>query len=108
MRRYRRFGIINVLIFAVFLLAANHYGWLEQPAKKAMQSQPGLYAIKHFVDGDTVVVDMNGRDETIRMIGIDTPETHKPNTPVQCYGPEASEYTKSLIGNNSLRLEADP
>ena len=51
---------------------------------------------------------MNGKVETIRMIGVDTPETHKPNTPVQCYGPEASDYTKRLIGNQKVRLQADP
>jgi micrococcal nuclease len=107
-RGYRRYSLINVLVFTVFLIVANRYGWLQQPAKKAMQSQPGLYAVQKFVDGDTVVVDMNGRSETIRMIGVDTPETHKPNTPVQCYGPEASSYTHSLIGKSSLRLEADP
>jgi endonuclease YncB( thermonuclease family) len=108
MRRYKRYGIINLIVFGVFLLAASHYGWLSQPANKAMQSQPGLYPVKQFVDGDTVVVDMNGRPETIRMIGVDTPETHKPATPVQCYGPEASAYTKTLIGNSLVRLEADP
>jgi micrococcal nuclease len=42
------------------------------------------------------------------MIGIDTPETHRPGSPVQCYGPEASAYTKQLIGNNRVRLQADP
>jgi endonuclease YncB( thermonuclease family) len=108
MRRYRRYGLLNILVFALFLIAANRYGWLNQPVKQAMQNQPGLYKIDKFVDGDTIVVDMNGRAETIRMIGVDTPETHKPNTPVQCYGPEASGYTKSLIGNNSVRLQADP
>src|SRR5262249_13167822 len=46
--------------------------------------------------------------ETIRMIGIDTPETHKPNTPVQCYGPAAAAYTKNLIGDSAVRLQADP
>lgn len=51
---------------------------------------------------------MNGTIETVRFIGVDTPETHKPNTPVQCYGPEATTYTKQLIGNQKVRLQADP
>ena len=50
---------------------------------------------------------MNDKIETIRMIGIDTPETHKPNAPVQCYGPAAASYTKTLIGTDSVRLQAD-
>jgi endonuclease YncB( thermonuclease family) len=108
MRKYRRYGLANALVFLVFLIVATHYGWLNQPAQKAMQNQPGLYAVKNFVDGDTIDVDMNGRSETVRFIGVDTPETHKPNTPVQCYGPEASSFTKMLIGSNSVRLQADP
>ncbi len=69
--------------------------------------QPGLYAIDHFIDGDTVAVDMNGHVESVRFVGIDTPETHKPDTPVQCYGPEASAYTERLIGRNKVRLVSD-
>jgi micrococcal nuclease len=61
-----------------------------------------------FDDGDTITVDMNGTTETIRFIGIDTPETHKPNAPVECYGKEASANTKTIIGNQRVRLEADP
>lgn len=71
-------------------------------------SAPGTYRVKHFVDGDTVAVDMNGHQEKVRLIGVDTPETHKPNTPVQCYGPAAAAYTKNTIGTNAVRLESDP
>jgi micrococcal nuclease len=53
--------------------------------------------IERVVDGDTVIVSINGNSERLRLIGIDTPETVKPNTPVQCFGPEASAFTKSLL-----------
>ena len=49
------------------------------------------------VDGDTIVVRIRGRTERVRLIGVDTPETKKPNTPIQCYGPEASEFTKEAL-----------
>jgi micrococcal nuclease len=61
-----------------------------------------------FSDGDTVTVDMNGTDETIRFIGVDTPEVHDPRKAVQCFGEAASAFTKQIIGANHLRLEADP
>lgn len=61
----------------------------------------------HFVDGDTIAVDMNGKVETVRFIGIDTPETHKPDTPVQCYGPAAAAFTKNTIGSQHVRLSSD-
>ena len=51
---------------------------------------------------------MQGTAETVRFIGVDTPETHKPNTPVQCYGSAASSHTKIIIGSNKVRLESDP
>ena len=46
-------------------------------------------------DGDTLSVRVDGREETIRLIGVDTPETVHPTKPVQCWGPEASSHTKS-------------
>ncbi|MBU2524340.1 thermonuclease family protein, partial [Patescibacteria group bacterium] len=41
-----------------------------------------LYEVVRVVDGDTVVVDINGKDESLRLIGIDTPETVHPSKPV--------------------------
>jgi micrococcal nuclease len=68
----------------------------------------GYYKVLEVYDGDTILVDMDGVKEKVRMIGIDTPETHKPNTPVQCYGPEASDYSKKHLSNQKVRLDADP
>ena len=96
--------LIFLAFITIVILAITHIPSLK---KKAEVSQPGLYSINHFIDGDTIAVDMNGDVETIRMIGIDTPETHKPDTPVQCYGEEAASYTKRLIGSSKVRLQAD-
>jgi len=49
------------------------------------------------IDGDTVDVSIDGKVERVRLIGIDTPETKKPNTPIECYGPEASQRTAFLL-----------
>jgi len=60
------------------------------------------------VDGDTIDVGVGGHRERVRLIGIDTPETKKPNTPIQCYGPEATKFTKSLLPKDTpLHLERD-
>lgn len=90
------------------ILYAIQNGWLAGIGRALQNNQPGRYAIRRFVDGDTITVDMNGRDETVRFIGVDTPETHKPNTPVQCYGPEASAYTEQRIGTKRVQLVSDP
>jgi micrococcal nuclease len=54
--------------------------------------------VERIVDGDTVVLDVDGRRERVRYIGVDTPETVKPNTPVQCYGHAASALNEQLVG----------
>lgn len=59
------------------------------------------------VDGDTVRVRLNGKDTTVRMIGINTPETVKENSPIECYGPEASAYAKSKLAKQKVTLEYD-
>lgn len=101
--------IFSVVVIAlVLLVAATQSGWLKPRLGQNGVMQPGFYRVSHFVDGDTIIVDMNGHDETVRFIGVDTPETHKPNTPVQCYGPEAAAYTHQLIGASQIRLQADP
>jgi micrococcal nuclease len=107
-RKLHGWTAVAVLVVALCWWAAGQVGWVPAPSSTLEQNQPGLYNIDHFVDGDTIAVNMNGKVETIRFIGIDTPETHKPNTPVQCYGPAASAYTKNLIGSNRVRLASDP
>lgn len=66
-----------------------------------------LYPVVKVVDGDTIVVNINGKNETIRLIGIDTPETVDPRMSVQCFGEEASAKAKELLEGQRVRLEAD-
>ena len=60
-----------------------------------------------MIDGDTVEVSVAGQDEDVRYIGIDTPETVKPGTPVQCFGPEASAENHKLVEGRRVRLVFD-
>lgn len=57
--------------------------------------------VRRVVDGDTLIVEIAVDDrvvsETVRLIGIDTPETKKPDSPVECFGPEATRRTESLL-----------
>ena len=101
--------IISIVsLIVVFVLQATRHADPSSVLGTVAQNQPGLYHVTKFVDGDTIDVDMNGKSETIRFIGVDTPETHKPNTPVQCFGEKAAAFTKMLIGTNNVRLESDP
>jgi micrococcal nuclease len=53
--------------------------------------------VVRVVDGDTIVARIDGAQEKVRLIGIDTPETVKPRSPVECFGKEASAHTKELL-----------
>ncbi len=71
-------------------------------------SPPGTGTVVHVVDGDTVDVRLGRRTETVRLLGIDTPETVKPGAPVDCFGPEASARTKELLPDGTeVRLTRD-
>ncbi|WP_052487202.1 thermonuclease family protein [Gordoniibacillus kamchatkensis] len=63
--------------------------------------------VERVVDGDTLEVTLNGHKEKVRLIGIDTPETKKPNTPVMYYGKEASDFTKKKLQGKTVELEWD-
>lgn len=64
--------------------------------------------VTRVVDGDTIeVAGPDGATSTVRLIGVDTPETVKPNAPVECFGPQASEYTSTILTGRAVRLEHD-
>src|SRR3954470_6404280 len=63
--------------------------------------------VTRVVDGDTVHVRIGGDDEAVRYIGVDTPETVKPDTPVQCFGKAASAYNHRLVEGQPVRLRFD-
>jgi len=95
-------AIILLAIFSVF-------GYLSFPINDTPSSiiSENTYLVTRIVDGDTVEINYNSQKEKVRLIGIDTPETVKPNTPVQAYGKDASEFTKSQLLNNYIALEFD-
>lgn len=109
-RRYRITKKTPLWIVGIVVIATigQQQGWFDTAKKTAVVNQPGLYTVVEFADGDTVSVDMNGKTERVRMIGVDTPETHDPRKAVQCFGQAASNFTKQLIGKSNVRLEADP
>ncbi|MFM7678883.1 MAG: thermonuclease family protein [Roseiflexaceae bacterium] len=63
--------------------------------------------VVRVADGDTITVKYNGVNTSVRLIGVDTPETVDPRKPVQCYGVEASNYTKSQLNKQTVYLEFD-
>jgi micrococcal nuclease len=60
--------------------------------------------ITRVVDGDTVEARIDGTVEDVRYIGVDTPETVKPDTPVQCFGRRASAFNHHLVEGRRARF----
>lgn len=104
----RQVKLIISLLIAILALAGYQVVEREGLPQVLPAAAPGTYHVVRVEDGDTITVDMGGNHERVRFIGIDTPETQDPRKPVQCFGKAASEFTKNLIGNNTVRLEADP
>jgi micrococcal nuclease len=80
------------------------------PAPKAhgFAAARGTATVARLVDGDTLVLHIGDRDERVRLIGIDTPETKDPRKPVQCYGKEASAQLAALVPpGTAVRVERD-
>jgi len=69
--------------------------------------EAGRYRVVRVVDGDTLVIVLAGEKERVRLIGANTPETVKPDWPVEPWGPEASQFTKEFLAGGEVRLEYD-
>jgi micrococcal nuclease len=88
-----------ILLVAVALL-------ILRPWERRADEGPAeaMVPVVRVIDGDTIVVRLGGAEEDVRLIGVDTPETVKPDTPVQCFGERASHFTKRLLEGRRVRL----
>lgn len=78
---------------------------LSSSTSSAALRTPGVFVkVTKVVDGDTITLETG---ETVRYIGIDTPETVHPKKEVMCYGKEASEMNKQLVEGKIVELEKD-
>src|SRR6476659_9453316 len=67
----------------------------------------GRAQVLRVVDGDTIRVRLDGRSERVRYIGVDTPESVKPGTPVQCFAERAAAANRALVAGRRVRLVGD-
>jgi micrococcal nuclease len=90
-----------VLLLAVAVVLARPWEQLHLGGEPPASSW--AYVLR-AVDGDTIEVRLDGRNEDVRYIGVDTPETVKPDTPVQCFGPRAHRFNARLVTRQRVRL----
>jgi len=108
MGKKRSFGI-SLITILFLLLFQKPFTPPPSPITHANNSSISQQAtILKVVDGDTIHVMILGKKETVRIIGINTPETVDPRRPVECFGNEASDKAKQLLENQMVFLETDP
>jgi endonuclease YncB( thermonuclease family) len=101
--------ILTVAVFAGgiagYFLSQRFY----QP-KETREFGPAsrLYQVVEVIDGDTIKAKIGDKAETIRLLGINTPEVENPYRHQECFGPEASKKTKKLLTGKKVYLLPDP
>jgi endonuclease YncB( thermonuclease family) len=108
-RRWINYSGLLVVITALAILglSVTRHGRVGAPGGLG-NLPPGYYPVTHVTDGDTIDVRIAGKTEIVRLLGMDTPETHDPRKSVQCYGQIAAAETHRLLAGKAVRLEGDP
>lgn len=101
---WRRSRGRNSVVFVIVAILLVVRLWTNRPAPEVPQANGETVHVKRVVDGDTLLLESGTR---VRLIGIDTPESVKPNSPVEPFGPEASEFTKKMVEGRDVTLEFD-
>jgi micrococcal nuclease len=91
-----------VLFIAVLALVLRP--WEGGGERRGDGPRAAIARVTRVVDGDTFEARVGGQVEDVRLIGVDTPETVKPGTPVQCFGPQASRFAHGLLEGRRVRL----
>jgi len=102
MSRVRLLGILLVLAVAAYTATAGD-GSGGSPGRDGAE----VGQVVRVVDGDTIHVQVGGTRETVRYIGVDTPESVKPGTPVECFAKRASAFNHRLVEGEKVRLVRD-
>lgn len=91
-------SLVLLAIVALLILRPWESGTSEGGPRSAQ-----AYVVR-AIDGDTIEARIDGQLDDVRYIGVDTPETVKPGTPVQCFGPRASAFNHRLVEGRQVRL----
>lgn len=97
-------AVLSLLLLALAVAVGDRLDLLDPPDGARDAGREQVARVVRVVDGDTIKVSIDGRDETVRYIGIDTPETVKPGTAVECGGKAASRANEALVAGKEVRV----
>lgn len=109
LKTFNKVGFFGLaVLFIAYFFQLQSTGVVNLGLSTTTPNTVGIYyEVTKVSDGDTIHIMMDGRDEKVRLIGINTPETVDPRRPVECFGKEASARMKELVGGKIVRLEYD-
>jgi endonuclease YncB( thermonuclease family) len=104
------FGYLSLDVPQVFVedLVETQLESLDQKESEDVGLVQDWYQVLSVIDGDTLRVDVDGQSQTVRVLGIDTPETEFSPVGEECHATEATAYAKHLLEGNKVQLEFDP
>lgn len=96
-------------IILLFIIASTIYAQASDfiPYPATDFSKDTAYPVLSVIDGDTVNITYKGKKRSVRLIGVDTPETVHPSKPIEPYGKEAAAFLKNLLKEESVYLRFD-
>lgn len=117
--------VTSIIVAVILALAANYFSdgklatvtqnektntseFASASSATKLPEQDSNFLVTSVVDGDTIKVMIDNEKKTIRVIGINTPETVDPRRPVECFGKEASDKAKELLTGKTVTLKVDP
>ena len=102
------------LLLLLFIVLFGIVGYKEHnttpqsPVLSAPTASSTVYTVVSVIDGDTIIVEKEGVKETVRLLGIDTPEVDPQYNPIECFGREATNATKEKVHYQMVTLATDP
>jgi micrococcal nuclease len=100
-RRSHTAAVVGLVLLAALVI------WRREailPEDRPPPESNTLHEVRRVVDGDTLLLASGTR---VRLIGVDAPESVRPDHPVEPWGPEAARFTRSLLASRQVRLEYD-
>jgi micrococcal nuclease len=97
----------RILILCALLFVVVAAGIRMSGGDSATEREPRTARVVRVVDGDTIRVVLGDRQERVRYIGVDTPESVKQDTPVECFAKRAAAENARLVAGRQVRLVPD-
>jgi micrococcal nuclease len=99
-------GAAFLLLVAAVTVTAAGCGGDDAPAPAAASAEGRVVRV---VDGDTLILRLDGEDRRVRLLGVDAPESATPDRPVECFGPQSAAAARRLMPRGAaVRVATDP